>query len=265
MRIFSLGLFALACQQDYDLKGEKKENPPPDTQEPVPEEEDSDPPAPDPEPDIAVSPLGFDFGGLPKDCAAEDQTLMITNEGEGILEVSAIEVTGDGNSAFTLRWDGAPFSLAQGELREIPFGFTPNAWVSYSVEVQVESNDPDEGLVSLPAEGFGAEDVLYEQSFVQENFESVDVLWVIDNSGSMSEETNQVVVNFANFIDAFVGLGLDYHIGVVTTDMVAADQSGRLVGPVVTNDTPDPEDSFLAVWAMPAAPMSAASTRPGRP
>ncbi|MBI2062064.1 MAG: VWA domain-containing protein [Nitrospirae bacterium] len=46
----------------------------------------------------------------------------------------------------------------------------------------------------------------------------VDVLWVIDDSGSMSEEQSNLATNFDAFFRQFRALNLDYHLGVVTTD-----------------------------------------------
>jgi len=64
---------------------------------------------------------------------------------------------------------------------------------------------------------------------------AVDMLWVIDNSGSMAEEVARLQDSFDVFMNEFVTLGLDYQIGVTTTDMVATDQSGRLPGPTETH------------------------------
>ncbi len=65
---------------------------------------------------------------------------------------------------------------------------------------------------------------------------AVDVLWVIDNSCSMEEEQAALRDNFSSFIQYFVGSTLDWHVGVVTTDMADARQSGRLVS---DSDRPD--------------------------
>jgi hypothetical protein len=56
----------------------------------------------------------------------------------------------------------------------------------------------------------------------------VDVLWVLDNSRSMKEEADKIAKNFPLFLDHFVGSGLDYHIGIISTNMMRADQSGGL-------------------------------------
>ncbi len=61
---------------------------------------------------------------------------------------------------------------------------------------------------------------------VQVTVPVVDILWIIDNSTSMLDEQNALTSNFPVFMDYFLGSGLDYHIGVISTDH-AADQ-GRL-------------------------------------
>lgn len=76
----------------------------------------------------------------------------------------------------------------------------------------------------------------------------VDVLWVIDNSGSMSEEQDKLAREFPSFMEYFLGSGLDYHIAVTTTDTTAAGLNGRLrtVGPwrYITPTTVNPVDVF---------------------
>jgi hypothetical protein len=46
----------------------------------------------------------------------------------------------------------------------------------------------------------------------------IDVLWVIDNSGSMATSQNNLASNFQSFIARFNQSNYDFHMGVVTTD-----------------------------------------------
>ncbi len=88
-------------------------------------------------------------------------------------------------------------------------------------------------------------------SYEQIQKPQVDILWVIDNSCSMINEQTGVANNFPVFMDFFLGSGLDYHIGVVSTDMDNPDQSGKLVqaGGLrwITPETPNPEEIFAAM------------------
>lgn len=234
--LLSLSLGLTACS-DYDLHR-------PDKEETEGEPEPDPDPDPTPEPDIAFSPATLDFGGLPKDCFTEWQEVTISNEGEGTLEVTDVAFSGDGRSAFIID-AGTPFDLELGEARTVRVRFQPGAWTDYAVDVDISSNDPDEPLVGPSASGFGAEDVMFEESFVQDTFDSVDVLWVVDNSGSMSDDLQTVSQNFESFIEVFIDLGLDYQMGVITTDMDNPSFSGQLVGPYITSATPDPVATFV--------------------
>jgi hypothetical protein len=61
---------------------------------------------------------------------------------------------------------------------------------------------------------------------------------VIDNSGSMDFEQQQLTTNFQQFVDALVAAYADFHVAIVPTDAPA------FVGPVVTLATPDPVRTF---------------------
>src|SRR5687768_1711576 len=70
--------------------------------------------------------------------------------------------------------------------------------------------------------------VTWTDRLVQLTVPQVDVLWTIDNSSSMGDEQQTLIENFPGFADFFVGSGLDYHIGVVTTDLVNPADDGTL-------------------------------------
>lgn len=55
----------------------------------------------------------------------------------------------------------------------------------------------------------------------------VDILWVVDNSGSMCEEQASLRENFDAFMEKLIEVGVDYHMAVITTDMEDPLESGR--------------------------------------
>lgn len=88
-------------------------------------------------------------------------------------------------------------------------------------------------------------------SYEQIQKPEVDILWVVDNSCSMADEQAEVADNFPIFMSYFLGSGLDYHIGVVSTDMDNPDQSGKLIPAAgvrwITPETPNPEETFATM------------------
>ena len=67
-----------------------------------------------------------------------------------------------------------------------------------------------------------------EDRVVQVTIPKTDILFVVDNSCSMAEEQELLATNFPVFLEWFQGSGLDYHIGVVSTDMNDPLHTGRL-------------------------------------
>lgn len=52
------------------------------------------------------------------------------------------------------------------------------------------------------------------------NVGQVDILFVVDNSGSMSTEQRRMAASFPNFVQGLDIAGLDYRIGIITTDVM---------------------------------------------
>jgi hypothetical protein len=75
----------------------------------------------------------------------------------------------------------------------------------------------------------------------------IDVLLVVDDSGSMGDDQEVLAANFGSFIAAFQSSYVDYHLGAISTDMVASNRSGRLVGPFLTQDTPNLAQAFRSM------------------
>ena len=232
-----LSILAFACTE-YDL-GRPDD---PDNKNP----EDTTPPPPDTDdPDIRVDPSELDFGAIMKDCPSAPQELTISNVGAELLVVDGISIGGENAGGF--EHDGAPVDLAPDETYSFEVVFTPTAWIQYAAQVEVSSNDPDEPQVDVPTEGTGSEDAYYEDVFEQgEGGRPVDILWVVDNSGSMADEIQRVKDEFDSFLGDFIDLGLDFHLGATTTDMSNPSEQGRLQGnPIyIDGDTTNPYDKF---------------------
>jgi hypothetical protein len=228
----------LACSE-YDLnRGQDVEQKyPEDTGHP-----------PDPNaPDIRVNPSELDFGAILKDCPSAPQEVTIRNVGGEPLAVSEIDIGGENAGGFS--HDGGPVTLEPDEFYTFDVVFTPTAWIQYSAQVEILSNDPDEAQTDVGAIGTGSEDAYYEDVFQQgEGGRPVDILWVVDNSGSMAEEIQRVKDEFDSFLGDFLDLGLDYHMGVITTDMDNPSESGQLQGSpsYIDSNTNDPYGKFGA-------------------
>ncbi len=57
----------------------------------------------------------------------------------------------------------------------------------------------------------------------------VDILWVIDDSGSMADEQDSLGRNFKSFIDQFLVKDIDFKMAITTTDGTSS-RNGKMVG-----------------------------------
>ncbi len=71
-------------------------------------------------------------------------------------------------------------------------------------------------------------DPVQTDRILQVNRPAVDILFVIDNSCSMEQEQSNLATNFPQFMSYFLGSGIDYHIGVISTDLVTGGHAGAL-------------------------------------
>ncbi len=99
----------------------------------------------------------------------------------------------------------------------LPVGCTIDNGLKGASEVNGAYNPPD---LSVPKQ---------VDAITQVTVAAVDVLFVVDNSGSMAEEQRALRENFPLFIQYFSGSGLDYHVGVVSTDCDSPRTKGVLI------------------------------------
>ncbi|MFN7142178.1 MAG: choice-of-anchor D domain-containing protein [Myxococcota bacterium] len=194
-----------------------------------------------PEPDIVVEPSVLEWPTTGVGCM-EEQLVTVSNVGTGPLTLESTSFEGDPAWSAEMRTDTIP----AGESLTFAVRFQPTAAGEVLGDVIVRSDDPDEEQVSVASVGRAASDGLTVDRFVQEAA-PIDVLWVIDNSGSMAQEQARVAAAIRSFFDWFTTLNLDYQMGVITTDVVNPVYSGRLVGtPTFIDDATVAPEAELA-------------------
>lgn len=103
-------------------------------------------------------------------------------------------------------------------------GWAAAILVSGCVDYQLPQNLPDWPESDPP----DLEVITQEDHIVQVATPVVDVLFTIDNSCSMQEEQASLGEYFPVFMDYFFGSGLDYHVGVISTDLDNPAHQGKL-------------------------------------
>ena len=200
--------------------------------------------------DISVSPSSLDFGRVEENTDFA-QTVVVSNVGDRVIEVTSIHVEPPG-AAYVLGNEMPtpenPWRLQPRDFRPVDLHFVPPIPGQQEAVLVVESNDPDEQWVEVPltGRGFHVQHDTFTQG--QQIGGAADILFVVDNSGSMSEEQTKLGNSFNTFINWLVGKNVDYRIAVTTTDMVDSNHSGRFQGnpKVLSPQTANVVDAFKA-------------------
>jgi hypothetical protein len=97
----------------------------------------------------------------------------------------------------------------------------------------VQADTPSVNIQSLPPPATFEINVPRQCDIFNQNaVRNVDILWVVDSSGSMGPHQAQLAANFSTFINYLLSADppIDFHIGVVTTDVDDTNEQGRLHG-----------------------------------
>ena len=190
-------------------------------------------------PVMSVTPLEFDYGDISIGCDNEER-ITIRNEGNLDLVIDSIiqMVTQPVNILFEL-----------GSLPEPPWTLSPNMELDFLVSyipddigaddssITITGNDPILPEVEITQHGDGDVEQWIQQQWIQEEIPVLDILWVIDDSGSMNPFQQNLSQNIGSFMSAFILTGADYNMAVITT-------SDPYFSTIVNPSYPNPEQAM---------------------
>lgn len=177
---------------------------------------------------LAVLPQEVDFGLVTIGCHSQTFTVTAYNVGSAPLDVTDITFQGC-NPEFKLKSvPGLPQSLAPNGSLDVEVVYVPQDPGGDACGLAFYTNNEDTPTIVVPLEGAGTFESSHVDEFIQTAGTEVDVLFVVDNSGSMSDEQNNLANNFQTFIQAATTWSSDFQIGVTSTDMDV--DAGRLMG-----------------------------------
>ncbi len=207
-------------------------------------------------PTIDVIPQDVDFGVVtwenpqPPDnrssCGSVPRVVNVYNSGTGALTITSINIDSTSDPVFLIAAVlangttpiNAPYqniTVQPGSHVEVQLRFFPSrASPSQHQGLLIIDNDVTNGggmgaPLTVPLVGASTTNSNQTDVFQQLVDNKIDLLWVVDDSSSMSEEQNLLGTNFASFIGFADTLGVDYQIGVITTEINDA-PAGKIWG-----------------------------------
>ncbi len=175
---------------------------------------------------LAISPTDLQFGDVGVSCPARGKQVTLSNSCQGPVTVASATVGGG-----TAR--SGEFALAPALLpTTLQAGASMLLTVLYSPSPQDPDDDPDNAALSIDdgegqlrtvgLSGIGVQSPDQTDTFTQQAAPKVDVLMVIDNSGSFDAQQAAMRANASDFLQAALASGVDFHLGVTTTGIEPA-------------------------------------------
>ncbi len=171
---------------------------------------------------LALSPQSVEFGNVEQGFSARARTVTLANQ----CDLKYVTI----HKASLLNPLGSPFRiiqappsytmLASGEKTTLSLGFQPAGLghEASSIELLIAEDFEEPKALFIPLSGRGSVDARQTERMIQDHNPMVDLLFVIDSSGSMSAYLQKVSTHFNLLSNIAIGQGIDYHIAAVTID-----------------------------------------------
>jgi hypothetical protein len=194
-------------------------------------------------PVLSVTPLEFDYGLISIGCDNEER-ITIRNEGNMPLVIDDISQIVNNPPDILMEF---------GSLPPPPWIIDPQTEIDFLVsyiptdvgwdrsEIIIESNDPVTPELTVNQAGDGDVEQWHYQRYEQSEISVLDILWVIDDSGSMNPYQYLLANQISYFFQAFLASAPDYNMSVITT-------STPYLHGIINTTTPSPDTVLAGYW-----------------
>jgi hypothetical protein len=167
-------------------------------------------------PRLAISPDPWDFGSRNVPCP-DDVELVLQNVGNETLTITELAYDSPDGS-MTLR-DGytLPLVLEPKDFTSVMVDWVPLSDTPVTGTLSAISNDPN-GVVAAKQTGTGISGAEASDTFTAPTDPPIDLLFLVDQSCSMDDDSASLAANFSSFIGAINSVTAGWQIGVVTYD-----------------------------------------------
>ena len=169
---------------------------------------------------IVAKPHDLAFGLTTIGCGSKPQVSMISRVGP--LAISLGKVTDDcGGNVHWKALPPLPYALFEDPEVALPMTlqFAPVVPGFTKCTISLVPDNPESGMGAINVSGFGTAETTRTDYYQQAPEFTADILFIVDSSGSMSDEQAALVAGFDGFVAQAKVWNVSYHIGVVTTDI----------------------------------------------
>ena len=192
---------------------------------------------------IKITPEEYDFNSTSIPCF-EYKDITISNVGNKNLEIDSLSISATVPQDFNLDYNfniNGPLSwtLEPNQSLDVTIEYNPKDVTQDNLYLETLSNDPiNSNKINIyKGNGFIAKEMT--ELFEISDMRIVDIIFIIDNSGSMYSFQNSLSSHFSDFLNIFLNYNIDYRIAVITTD------NPIFIGDFIDNSTQDPISEFM--------------------
>ena len=166
---------------------------------------------------FSVQPTTLDFGTTRLSCGPRERELIVYNKCPGPLTLAGLSTEGDAADFQVSHGFQFPAVLAANSQSHMKVTYAPQSDGEDAAALRFDLGTGSPYTVGMLGRGV----LKNEQTdqFVQQSQAKVDVLFLVDNSGSMMDEQQSLGSNFSAFLSHASAAGVDYHIAVTTTGL----------------------------------------------
>lgn len=188
-------------------------------------------------PVLTVTPSEVDFGAPLLGCDTTTE-IQIQNDGNVDLVIDDITLMANIPADITIDFGSLPafpWTLPPSSRLAFFANYTPLDQLNDLTTMDIGSNDPLTPLYRATAEGAAVLSNETIQTWIQKEKIIVDIVWIIDNSGSMNPYQNLLGSNMDVFMQMFMAYSPDFQMAFITTD-----QTNFVQGLVIDSNSSDP-------------------------
>jgi hypothetical protein len=167
-----------------------------------------------------------------------ERTINIYNVCSNSVDVTKVSLAEDPSNSYALNMPAITFPVTLTGATSMSFKvrYYPQEFGDHPGGIFIDNTErPEPYLVSLA--GSAQPNAVQTDHFSQDKA-PVDILFVVDNSGSMGDEQASLAANLSSFMKFADKNFIDYHIAVTTTD-VSGGEDGRFVPVTQTGTWPN--------------------------
>lgn len=163
---------------------------------------------------LTVEPNPIDTGLTFLGCGSRPKQVRISYSGMFPVTLSKVKLEGCGSSFKLLDPPSFPAVIPAYDALTLSIVHRPDDLGADSCQLIVEDD-----RLSVPLSGTGAQKLEKQvDEFISAGGQKVDILFVVDNSGSMKGEQENLAQNFSALLNEAKRWNNDIHVGVITTD-----------------------------------------------